>query len=280
MQRRTPPANRTAVLDIIDDERAGVNQLDGFGTRAVAPCRRHRQGPIAAHKTIAKRNQLGPDALARIRSEIRYRTKQNVHENGFNRRSGVEAKQFRQVTIVGDRMSVAVNWAALGPLLGGFFARLKRSTRALKDRIFHASLLELFGKSDLLVNKTSGTTRSALAIRTRMSIETFCFPPSTATMQTRVTRAALASSSWVQPSFVRSSRTRWPSVNKYSLSIAFGRSARRSFPMISMPSAASRAMMQPRWRLTGAALAAKIWPPRTRFVLGDTAVSSLTKRCT
>ena len=39
-------------------------------------------------------------------------------------------------------------------------------------------------------------------------------------------------------------------------------------------------LTQPRWRLTGKALAAKSWPPRTTFGAGDSVANSSRRRCT
>src|SRR5580765_8190655 len=280
MQRRTTPTHRTTVLDIVDDERAGVNQFDRFGARPATRRCRQRQRQIAIEKPIAERNQLCTDALPGVCSQVGHGTEQHVHKNISNRRSGVKAKQLPQAMVIGKSVRKTILAAALLALLKRFVTRRNRHTGALEDRILHASLLGTGSKSLSLASNASGVTARALARRTSISIERFCLPPSTATMQTRVTRVASDNCSWVQPFFVRSSRTRRAKTNKYSFSTAFGRSARSSLPISSMPSVASRAMTQPRWRLTGKGLAAKSWPPRTTFGAGDSAANSSSRRCT
>ncbi len=120
-------------------------------------------------------------------------------------------------------------------------------TTSLISRVesFMSSSPKLAPARPLSVIRPSGDTPKAFASRTTMSIETFCLPPSTATMQPRVTRAPSANCSWVQPFFERRSRTRRPSAKRYSLRMTLGRFARRNLSAISKPSTASRATTQP-----------------------------------
>src|SRR5580765_3387562 len=158
MQRRTTPTHRTAVLDIVDDERAGVNQFDRFGARPATRRCRQRQRQIAIEKPVAEGNQLRTDALTGVCSQIGHGTEQHVHKNISNRRNGVKAEQLAQAMVIGKGVSKTILVAALVAVLKRFLTRRNRLAGAIENRILHASLLGAESKSLSLASNASGVT--------------------------------------------------------------------------------------------------------------------------
>ena len=93
VERRTAAPNFTPVLDVIDDQGSGMNELDGLGSQAAALIGKPRR-LLVLEKSITAEDQLAPYPLAAARYGSTHRLNQGAPQNRFERSAMLDSQKL------------------------------------------------------------------------------------------------------------------------------------------------------------------------------------------